>query len=76
MPPCYTVGTSQGQEAHMISLVITLIIVGVLLWAINSFIPMAGSIKSILNVVVIICVLLYVLSAFGIVTGIRVPRIR
>ena len=60
----------------MISLVITLIIVGVLLWAINSFIPMAGSIKSILNVVVIICVLLYVLSAFGIVTGIRVPRIR
>ena len=38
----------------LVNLVIALIIVGVLLWAINRFIPMAGSIKTILNVVVVV----------------------
>jgi hypothetical protein len=43
-----------------------LIVVGVLLGLINRFIPMAGSIKSILNAVVVIAVVLWLLSVFGV----------
>jgi hypothetical protein len=49
----------------LINLVVTLIVVGVLLWLVNRFIPMAGSIKSILNAVVVICVVLWLLNVFG-----------
>ncbi len=43
-----------------------LIVVGVLLWLVNRFIPMAGSIKSILNAVVVIVVILWLLNVFGV----------
>jgi len=43
----------------------TLIVVGVLLWLVNRFIPMASSIKSILNAVVVIAVVLWLLNVFG-----------
>ena len=49
--------------------VVTLIVVGVLLWLVNRFIPMAGSIKSILNAVVVIAVVLWLLSAFGLLSS-------
>jgi hypothetical protein len=49
----------------LIQILIALIVVGVLLWLVNSFIPMAGSIKSILNAVVVICVVLWLLNVFG-----------
>jgi hypothetical protein len=42
-----------------------LVVVGVLLWLVNNFIPMAGSIKSILNAVVVIGVVLWLLNIFG-----------
>jgi hypothetical protein len=48
----------------LITLVVTLVIVGVILWAINTLIPMDAKIKTILNVVVVIVVLLWVLSLF------------
>jgi 1-acyl-sn-glycerol-3-phosphate acyltransferase len=48
------------------SIVITLIVVGVLLWLVNSYIPMDGKIKQILNAVVVIAVVLWLLYAFGI----------
>jgi hypothetical protein len=51
----------------LIHVVIVLIVVGVLLWLINRFIPMAGSIKSILNAVVVIVVVLWLLSVFGVI---------
>lgn len=63
----------------LISLVITLIVVGVLLWLVNSYIPMDGKIKQILNIVVVICVVVWVLYAFGIINhggDIRVPQVR
>ena len=63
----------------MISLVLTLIVVGVLLWLVNAFIPMDSKIKKILNVVVVICVVVWVLYAFGILGrggDIRVPQMR
>jgi len=46
-------------------IVITLIVVGVLLWLVNSFIPMAGTIKRILNAVVVIGVVLWLLNVSG-----------
>ena len=63
----------------LISLVLTLIVVGVLLWLVNTYIPMDGKIKKILNVVVVICVVVWLVSAFGILGrggDIRVPQIR
>ena len=49
----------------MIQVVETLIVVGVLIWLANRFIPMAGSIKSILNAVVVIAVVFWLLNGFG-----------
>jgi len=57
--------------------IVVLIVVGVILWLINRFIPMAGSIKSILNAVVVIAVVLWLLNVFGVlssISGIRVGR--
>lgn len=51
----------------LLYIVIVLIVIGFLLWLINTYIPMAGSIKTILNAVVIIAVILWLLSAFGII---------
>jgi hypothetical protein len=49
----------------LINVFVVLIVVGVLLWLVNRFIPMAGSIKSILNAVVVIFVVLWLLDVFG-----------
>jgi hypothetical protein len=49
----------------LINILLTLIVVGVLLWLVNRFIPMQGTIKSILNSVVVIGVVLWLLNAFG-----------
>ena len=51
---------------NLVHVVIVLIVAGVLLGLINRFIPMAGSIKSLLNGVVVIALVIYVLQAFGI----------
>lgn len=49
----------------LINVVIVLIVVGVLLWLVNRFIPMQGTIKSILNGLVVIAVVLWLLDIFG-----------
>ena len=49
----------------LMQLVITLVVVGILLWLVNRFIPMQSSIKSILNGVVVICVVLWLVNLFG-----------
>ena len=49
----------------LLQVVVTLIVIGVLLWLVNNFIPMASSIKSILNAVVVIAVVLWLLNVFG-----------
>jgi hypothetical protein len=51
----------------MISLLITLVVVGIILWLVNSYIPMDGKIKSILNIVVVIAVIIYLLRYAGLV---------
>jgi hypothetical protein len=59
----------------LVTLVIVLVVVGVILWLINSYIPMQSTIKKILNAVVIIVVVLWLLSAFGIIDNIDTIRI-
>ena len=49
----------------LINIVVILIVVGVLLWLVNRFIPMQGTIKSILNGVVVIAVVLWLLDVFA-----------
>jgi hypothetical protein len=51
----------------LVNLVIILVVVGVILWAINNYIPMDRKIKSILNVVVVIVVIIWLLSVFGVI---------
>ena len=49
----------------LITIVLVLVVVGVVLWLINTYIPMQGAIKTILNVVVVVAVLVWVLQAMG-----------
>ncbi len=49
----------------LLQIVMVLVVVGVLLWLVNRFIPMQGTIKSILNAIVIIGVVLWLLNVFG-----------
>ncbi len=60
----------------LIGLVVTLVVVGVLLWLLNNYVPMDGKIKSIINVVVVIAVVIWVLQAFGLLGSLRNIRIR
>jgi hypothetical protein len=49
----------------IVSVIITLVVIGLVLWLINAYIPMAAPIKTILNVVVVIAVVLWLLRSFG-----------
>ncbi len=49
----------------LIEVVIVLIVVGVIMWVINRYIPMTSSIKSLLNAVVVIALIVWILKAFG-----------
>jgi hypothetical protein len=60
----------------LVSLLVVLIIVGVILWLINNYIPMDAKIKKILNVVVVIVVIIWLLQAFGVLGNIQGLRIR
>ncbi len=59
----------------LINVLIVLIVVGVLLWLVNAYIPMDGKIKSILNAVVVIVVIIWLLQAFGLMGSIKSIRI-
>jgi hypothetical protein len=59
----------------LIDLVVALVVLGVGLWLINNYIPMDSTIKKIVNVVVVIVVVLWLLSAFGLLgplSGLRI----
>lgn len=59
----------------LLQLIIIIVIVGVLLWAINQFVPMDAKIKQILNIVVVIALVLFILSLFiGSFPSIRIGR--
>ena len=52
----------------LIQIVLLLIIVGVVLWLINQYVPMAASIKSILNAVVVVAAIIWLLNVFGLLS--------
>ena len=59
----------------LISLIILIVVVGVLLWAVNAYIPMDEKIKNILNIVVVIALVLFILNLFsGYFPDIRVGK--
>ena len=61
----------------LINVLITLIVVGVLLWLVNTYIPMDAKTKKLLNIVVVVAVVLWLLNAFGLIGNlgnIRVGR--
>lgn len=53
----------------LLNVVLTLVVVGVVLWLINTYIPMQSTIKSILNAVVVIAVIIWLLYGFGIISS-------
>jgi hypothetical protein len=59
----------------LMTIIIALIVVGVLLWLVNTYIPMDGKIKSILNAVVVIAVVIWLLQAFGLLTSLTNIRV-
>jgi hypothetical protein len=58
----------------LVTIVISLMVVGVLLWLINTYIPMDGKIKKILNAVVVVVVVLWLLNVFGVLDHFRNVR--
>ena len=60
----------------LITLIIVLVVVGVALWVINSYIPMAKSVKTILNVVVVGVLCVWLLQVFGLIGSINSIRMR
>ena len=59
----------------LISLVIVLAVVGVLLWLLNTKVPMEPWVKQVINIVVIFAVVLWLMNAFGLLSGINDIRI-
>jgi hypothetical protein len=59
----------------LIHVLIVLVVVGVILWLINTYLPMDAKIKSILNIVIVIAVVLWLLSAFGVLGSLSHIRI-
>jgi len=59
----------------LLSLIVTLVVVGVLLWLVNNYIPMDSKIKNILNVVVVILVVIWLLQSFGVLGSLGGVRV-
>lgn len=67
--------TGGRTEMPLVNIVLVLIVVGLLLWLVNRFIPMQGTIKSILNAVVVIAVVIWLLNAFGLMNSLNHIRV-
>jgi hypothetical protein len=63
----------------LVGIVVVLVVVGLILWLINTYIPMAGAIKSLLNIVVFVVVLIWLLQVFGLIgpiNGLHIPNLK
>ena len=63
----------------LIGIVVVLVVVGLILWLINTYIPMAGAIRSLLNIVVFVVVLIWLLQVFGLIgtnNGVHIPNLK
>jgi hypothetical protein len=62
----------------LVHIAVILVVVGLIMWLINTYIPMAGAIKSLLNIVVFVVVLVWILQVFGLVgaiPGLKIPAL-
>ena len=62
----------------LVHIAVVLIVVGVVMWLINTYIPMMGAMKSLLNLVVVVVVVIWLLQVFGIIgpiAGVNIPRL-
>jgi hypothetical protein len=60
----------------LVQIAVVLIVIGVVMWLVNTYIPMMGAIKSLLNLVVFVVVLIWLLQLFGLIgpiPGVRIP---
>jgi hypothetical protein len=55
----------------LLTVLLVLIVVGIVLWLVNTYIPMDRKIKNILNVVVVIVVVIWLLQAFGLLDSLK-----
>ncbi|MFY7909987.1 MAG: Thivi_2564 family membrane protein [Emticicia sp.] len=53
----------------LVNILVVLIVAGIVLWLINSYIPMDGKIKRILNIVFVVVIIIWLLKTFGLLTG-------
>ncbi|MGD0290222.1 MAG: Thivi_2564 family membrane protein [Candidatus Binataceae bacterium] len=63
----------------LVGIIVVLVVVGLIMWLINTYIPMAGAIKSLLNIVVFIVVLIWILQTFGLIgpiNGMHIPSLK
>jgi hypothetical protein len=63
----------------LVDIVVILVVIGLVMWLINTYIPMAGPIKSLLNIVVFVVVLIWILQIFGLIgpiPGLRIPALK
>lgn len=60
----------------MISVIIFLVVIGLVMWLINTYIPMSAQIKTILNVVVVIFVVVWLLRALGFMAALNQPVLK
>lgn len=60
----------------LINIVLVLVVVGVVLWLINTYIPMDRKIKNILNIVVVVAVVIWLLQAFGLIGSLNSIKVR
>ena len=57
----------------LLSLILTIVVVGVVLWLINTYVPMQSTVKNILNIVVVIVLIVWLLNAFGLMGPLNRP---
>lgn len=61
---------------HLLTILLVLLVVAVVLWLVNAFMPIARPIKTMLNVIVVVVVVWWVLSLFGIVPKLSHLRLK
>ena len=62
----------------ILTILLVIVVVGILLWAINTYLPMDAKIKQILNIVVVLFLVIWLLSAFGVfaaLSGVKVGKV-
>ncbi|MGB8413494.1 MAG: Thivi_2564 family membrane protein [Candidatus Binatus sp.] len=67
------------NQATLVQIIVILVVVGLVMWLINTYIPMAASIKSLLNIIVFVVLLIWVLQTFGLIgpiPGLKMPALK